>query len=132
MKHILKSLLLATAVTSLSLALSASAAEGTAPAKKEAAATKPTNFRGKIASVDPVAKSVTVTNQAGTSRTLVLTSTTKLTKAGKPAVFQDAVAGEEAGGSYRTAADGKLELATFRIGPASKTTAAPKPEKATK
>ena len=117
MKRIIRSLLFATAVAALSLTLTARAADSAAPApaKKEAGAkAKPatTPMKGKIDAVDAAAKTITV----GT-RTFAVTSTTKITKDGKPAVFADAKVGEEVGGAYKTSAEGKLELTSLRVGP---------------
>ena len=127
MKQLIKSLLLATAVAAMSISLTAHAADSAAPApaKKQAGGkAKPasTPMKGKIDSVDAAAMTITV----GT-RTFVVTSTTKLTKDGKPAVFADAKAGEEVGGAYKTGADGKLELTSLRIG--QKPAATDKPTK---
>ena len=58
-------------------------------------------FRGKLASVDKSAKTITVGE-----RTFQITSETKTMKAGKPATLDDAVVGEEVGGQYRKAEDG--------------------------
>lgn len=69
-------------------------------------------FHGKIAAVDATAKTLKVGE-----RTFQVTSATKILKAGKPAVFDDATAGEVVGGTYVKAADGKLELQSLRIGP---------------
>jgi hypothetical protein len=46
-----------------------------------------------------------------------VTSTTKITKAGKLAMLEDATAGEEVGGAYHEGESGKLELMSLRIGP---------------
>lgn len=83
-------------------------------AKAEAGAKKQglTPFRGKISVVDSVAKTVKVGD-----RTFYVTSETRITKAGKPATFDDAKVGEEIAGSYRKADDGKLLARTIRIGP---------------
>jgi hypothetical protein len=136
MKKLLPILILAATVAVGSFALPAGAAAEAKPTTPKAAAApketdpaKLTTFRGGIASVDSIAKSVTVTNRAGPSRTFVVTSTTKIMSGGKPAVFQDAKPGEEAGGSYRTTADGKLELATLRVGPVPKKDSAATTEK---
>ncbi len=69
-------------------------------------------FHGKIDSVDKTAKTLKVGE-----RTLHLTSTPKIVRAGKPAIFDDATVGEDIGGTYVKAADGKLELQSLRIGP---------------
>jgi hypothetical protein len=74
---------------------------------------------GKIVEIDKTAKTIKV----GESKYQV-TSSTKIIKAEKPAVFDDAVVGEEVRGYYRKTDDGKLELLSLHIGP--------KPEKETK
>jgi len=83
-------------------------------------------FRGKISAVDQTAKTITVGE-----RTFQITSETRIMKAGKPATLTDAAVGEEVGGSYVKADDGKLTARMVRIGP--KPEAAPatgkKPEK---
>jgi hypothetical protein len=88
----------------------------TAPPAKE----KKVNLtlHGKIAAVDKTAKTIKV----GES-TLQVTSTTKITKAGKPATLDDATVGEDVSVSYKKTEDGKSELLSLRIGP--------RPEKAT-
>ena len=50
-------------------------------------------------------------------RKFFATSTTKIMKAGKPAILTDALAGDEVGGAYRDVGNGKLELISLRIGP---------------
>ena len=69
-------------------------------------------FRGKLASVDKSAKTITVGE-----RTFQITSETRIMKAGKPATLDDAVAGEEVGGQYKKAEDGKLVAGMVRFGP---------------
>lgn len=91
-------------------------------AKKEKAAGETTEkapnkqgfipFHGKIDAVDKTAKTIKV----GT-RTLQVTSETKIKKAGKPATLDAAAVGEEVGGNYKKADDGKLLLQSLRIGP---------------
>lgn len=95
------------------------AADTPVPAEKgEKKAPKSLPFRGKIAAVDKVANTIKVGE-----RTFHVTSTTKMAKAGKPAILDDATVGEEVGGAYREADGGKLELVSLRIG------AKPKEEK---
>jgi hypothetical protein len=67
---------------------------------------------GKISAVDKTAKTITVRE-----RTFQITSETRISKAGKPATFDDAVVGEEVGLSYIKADDGKLTARSVRIGP---------------
>ena len=69
-------------------------------------------FRGKLTSVDKSAKTITVGE-----RTFQITSETRIMKAGKPATLDDAVVGEEVGGQYKKAGDGKLVAGMVRFGP---------------
>lgn len=82
-----------------------------------AAATKPKAipFRGKLAAVDKVNKTITLDEK--TKRTFEVTSSTKITKAGKPATLDDGVVGDDVGGQYVKNADGKLEAKSIRFGP---------------
>ena len=84
-----------------------------APAKTQPALKKLTSlpFHGKVASVDATAMTFTVD-----TNTIAVTSTTKITKNGQPAVFADITTGETVGGSYKKDADGKLNATTVRIG----------------
>ena len=75
-------------------------------------------FHGSLASVDKVAKTITVGK-----RTFQITSETKIKKAGKPATLDDGVVGEDVGGYFKTTEDGKLMATSVRFGP--------KPEAAT-
>ena len=49
-------------------------------------------------------------------RTFQVTSETRIMKAGKPATIDDAVVGDEIGGTYKEA-DGKLNAVSLRLGP---------------
>ena len=69
-------------------------------------------FRGKIDSVDKTAKTVKVGE-----RVFKVTSDTRITKDGKDATLDDAVVGEDIGGSYRKADDGTLNAMSLRFGP---------------
>lgn len=84
--------------------------KGEKNADKKAA--RPLPFHGKVTAVDKDAKVLTVGE-----RKFHATSTTKIMKAGKPAILTDAHAGEEVGGAYREVEGGKLELVSLRIGP---------------
>lgn len=84
--------------------------KGEKKAEKKAARSLP--FRGKVTAVDKDAKVLTVGE-----RKFHATSTTKIMKAGKPAILADAQVGEEVGGAYREVDAGKLELVSLRIGP---------------
>jgi hypothetical protein len=79
-----------------------------APAKKRAAGP----FRGKLAAVDKVAKTITVGK-----RTFQITSTTRIFKGGAPATLDDGVVGERVTGGFRTAEDGKLNATKVTFGP---------------
>jgi hypothetical protein len=68
-------------------------------------------FKGKVASVDPAAMTFTV----GTM-TIGITSTTKITKDGQPAVFSDITMGETVRGAYKKDDAGKLTASLVRIG----------------
>ncbi len=69
-------------------------------------------FHGVAASVDKNGKVVTV----GTLK-IEITSETKLSKEGKPAILDDVEAGDQVTGSYRKTEDGKLVGVTINVGP---------------
>jgi hypothetical protein len=69
-------------------------------------------FHGKLAAVDQVAKTITV----GKS-TYLITSDTKIKKAGKPATLADGVVGEEVGGYVKPNEQGKMVATTLNFGP---------------
>ena len=103
-------------IASVCLLLSGlSAAAGQVPTSADAEK-KPTPrtvpFRGKIDMLDKAAKSFKV----GT-RTFQVVSETKIMKAGKPALIEDAAVGDEVGGAYREGEGGKLEVVSLRLGP---------------
>ena len=77
-------------------------------------------FRGKVGAVDKTAKTITLAGKEK-GRTFQITSGTKITKDGKPAVLDDVTAGESVGGRAKENAAGKWEILTLNIG---------KPEKA--
>ncbi len=79
-----------------------------APAKKRSSSLP---FHGAVASVDATAMTFTV----GTM-TIAVTSTTKITKDDKPAVFADITVGETVSGSYKKDAAGKLNASSVKIG----------------
>jgi len=72
-------------------------------------------FHGKVASVDATAMTFTLK-----TLTISVTSATKITKDGKPAVFADITAGETVSGSYKKDDAGKMTANKVTIG-------APKP-----
>ena len=111
-------------ITRIAVVALLAAAIGTAPtqvfgedSKKEKSAAAETKqgrlpFHGKIAAVDKKAKTFTVGE-----RTFQITSETRLSKGGKPATLDDVTVGEEVGGSYEKADDGKLIVKMARTGP---------------
>jgi len=116
----MKKTILKTAVCSLlAAAVALAPMQGLAQEKKkdDAAAEKKSEkkggnvFRGKVDAVNKTAKTIKVGE-----RTFQVTSETRIMKAGKPATLDDAVVGEEAGGTYKEA-DGKLNAVSLRIGP---------------
>jgi len=69
-------------------------------------------FHGKLIAVDKVAKTITVGK-----RTFLITSETKIKKAGKPATLDDGVVGEEVSGYIKPKDDGKLMATSVNFGP---------------
>ena len=67
-------------------------------------------FKGKVASVDTNAMTFTIKNT-----TIAITSETKITKDGTPAVFADITVGATVSGSYKKDAAGKLNAASVKI-----------------
>lgn len=87
---------------------------------KPRANARPRPLSGRIAEVDQVHKTITV------GKTIVyITSETRITKDGKPAVLADAKPGDEVGISYVPAEDGRYIARSVRIGPKADST--PKP-----
>ncbi|MGO8676413.1 MAG: hypothetical protein ACLQVX_11160 [Limisphaerales bacterium] len=95
----------------------AAADKKAAPAKKRANGP----FRGKLAAVDKVAKTITVGK-----RTFHITPQTKLLKAGAPATLDDAVVGERVTGGFKTADGGQLNATKVTFGPKAEDPAAKK------
>ena len=69
-------------------------------------------FRGKADAVNKQAKTFKIND-----RTFNVTADTKITKAGKPATFDDIKVGEDLSGQYREGADKKLNVVAMRVGP---------------
>ena len=82
--------------------------------KKEASAKKKAAhpFRGKLAAVDQVAKTIKVGESI-----YYVTSETKITKADKPATLGDGVVDEPVTGYVKPAEDGRMVATTVRFGP---------------
>ena len=93
--------------------------------KKTAADKKPSAgpFHGKLAAVDKIGKTITVGK-----RTFLITSETRMNKAGKPATLDDGVVGEEVSGYVKPNDEGKLVATKVNFGPkaAAKDTATEK------
>jgi len=106
----MKKLIAVALVAAFAAISSVSVVAADAPAKEAAA--KPIPFGGKITALDKQAKTVTVGK-----RVFHVTSDTKITKNEKPATLDDAIVGEEVGGSYKQDAEKKMHLVSLRIGP---------------
>ncbi len=74
-------------------------------------------YRGKVASANKSAMTVTLEGKEK-ARVIKVTSETRIEKAGKPATFDDAKAGEYVTGQVKKAADGSEVATLLRIGPA--------------
>jgi len=68
-------------------------------------------FNGKVVAVDAKAMTLTVGK-----RTFEVTSETKITKDGKPAILSDIAVGDKVGGAYKKTDDGKLAATTINDG----------------
>lgn len=95
------------ACPALALAADATNAPAAQPAPPKI---HPLPFHGKVVAVDTHAMTFGIGSQ-----TFVVTSATKITKAGKPAVFADITVGENVTGSYKKDDAGKLNTASVRI-----------------
>jgi hypothetical protein len=85
-----------------------------APAQTEPAKPKKHEvlpFRGTVSAVDTKAMTLTVAR-----RTFEVTSETKITKDGKPAILSDIAAGDKVSGAYKRTDDGKLAATTINVG----------------
>ena len=92
------------------------AAPPAAKAKKEKRKSHGYPFRGKVAKIDKMAKTLTVGK-----RTFQITSKTKITKDGKPAVLEDGTVGEPVTGYVVKSEGGELQAVTIHFGkPSSK------------
>lgn len=73
-------------------------------------------FRGKVASFDAGTQALKLEGKTN-QRVVHLTTQTRLTKLGQPAVAEDLKAGEEVGGTLRKNPEGREEALLIRIGP---------------
>jgi hypothetical protein len=117
-----KSLVLICSLAALSLALSlpAYAQEKAAstpppPAKEKLKKRADFPFNGKITAVDKTNKTLSL-NGKDADRVFQITSATRLFKAGKPAVLDEATVGEDVTGQARKS-DGKTEALSVYLGP---------------
>lgn len=79
-------------------------------------------FRGKISSVDLKAKTFTIKSKTST-RVFHVSAAAKIMKSGKPAKLEDAMIGEEVGGTVKKDPEGKLQVISVRFGPKEVVTA---------
>lgn len=70
-------------------------------------------FRGRVVEVNKADMTIKVGQ-----RTFQMTSSTRITKAGKPATFDEIAVGDMVTGQFRKTEEGKLELISVRIVPA--------------
>jgi hypothetical protein len=82
-------------------------------------------LHGKLKSLDTEARTLAIG-----AHTFRVTSETKITKNGQPAVFADGVIGEEVSVLYRKTEDGTLEALTVHFGPKEKAHTATNPAQA--
>ncbi|MGA3284847.1 MAG: DUF5666 domain-containing protein [Verrucomicrobiota bacterium] len=68
-------------------------------------------FRGSVSAVDAKAMTLTIGK-----RTFEVTSETKITKNGQPAILSDIAVGDKVGGAYKKTDDGKLAATTINDG----------------
>ncbi len=121
MNRILRLALLAVLAGAIAALPSPLAAQSTnKPASKKTAEQKETSkqgkkahpFRGKLAEVDKMAKTITIGKSV-----YQVTSETKMTKAGKPATLGDAVVGEQVSGYAKPNDAGKMVATRLTFGP---------------
>ncbi|MEJ5239501.1 MAG: DUF5666 domain-containing protein [Limisphaera sp.] len=79
----------------------------TAPAQN-----RPRPLAGRIAEVDQIHKTIKVGNSV-----VYITSETRITRDGKPAILEDAKVGDEVGISYVRDETGRMVARSVRIGP---------------
>lgn len=111
--------LLAAAIAGAPAQLLAQNTNKPATAKKAAHASKESTakkkaahpFHGKLAEVDKVAKTIKVGKSI-----YQITSQTKITKDGKPAILEDGVVGEPVSGYVKPTEDGKMAATTVHFG----------------
>jgi len=95
---------------------STNAPAASAPAPKKHS----TRYHGNVAALDTNAMTLSVTVSAG-NLTLQVTSKTKITKDGQPAILADGIVGEPVSGSFRTE-DGATNAVSIHFGARKKKT----------
>jgi hypothetical protein len=118
--HMKKAIVLAVLTATAAMCFTDPATRAAEGAKDKSAQTpgpegkqKQMPFRGKVSAVDKTKKTVTL---EGKSHAFQITSATKITKAGKPAVIDDVIVGQTVGGLAKETAAGKWELVTLNTG----------------
>ena len=97
--------------TSTNATATATATPDTTPATPHKHKMHGAPFHGKLAEVDTNAMTLTVG-----SRTFQISSKTKITKDGQPAVLEDGIIGQPVSGYYHTNDDGDLVATTIHFG----------------
>ena len=121
--------LLAAALVSMPVQILAQSTNQPPAAKKSTAAKKDAStkkksahpFHGNLAAVDKTARTIKLGESI-----YQLTSETKITKDGKPAILDDAVVGEPVSGYAKPTADGKMTATTVHFGAKAPTKGAEK------
>jgi hypothetical protein len=98
----------------------------TAAKSKSAQPAATTHFAGTLIATNRLAMTLTVEDAKG-SHVYCVTSSTRITKGGKPAIYADAVLGEEVTGTAHKSAAGTLEAVSVHLG--AKAPARKKPAK---
>ena len=117
MKKLFTLAVLVASVACVSSGLRAAEGSKDKPSQSPGSDNKPKQmpFRGKVSAVDKSAKTVTLEGK-DKGRTYQITSATKITKDGKPAVLDAVTVGESVGGLAKLNAAGKWEVVTLRVG----------------
>ena len=117
MKKLFTLAVLVASVACVSSGLRAAEGSKDKPSQSPGSDNKPKQmpFRGKVSAVDKSAKTVTLEGK-DKGRTYQITSATKITKDGKPAVLDAVTVGESVGGLAKPNAAGKWEVVTLRVG----------------
>lgn len=112
-KLLVLSLLAAAIVAAPTVVSAASKKSDKAAAADSAKHAKAVPFRGTVKAVDKLAKTVTLAGKDH-DRLLQVTSDTRFTKGGKPAILEDVAEGANVTGAYKDI-DGKMNLVSLTI-----------------